>query len=202
MDGSNMHEEKTKVKDGMELAPKKVLSRREFVKNQYRHILFEGLSPKQQLHEGWIKLIEQFDSVLPLEWFGHLTFEDTVHPEQADRRFNRWWREVNKKAFGRKYRERGKGAYCFRASEYQKRGVLHYHFLAGGGVRELRRLTFMDIWAEKNGFARIFPYDHNQGAIRYATKYAVKGGEIEIFYSPDVRDRLLGGPVQEPLLFF
>ena len=177
------------------------ISRCAFIKNQYRHTLYTWETPKKQLHAGWIEMIERFDSVLPLELFGHLTFEDTVHPEQADRRFNRWWREVNKKAFGRKYREHGTGAYCFRASEYQKRGVLHYHFLAGGGVRKLRRLTFMDIWASENGFARIYPYDTKRGAIRYTTKYAVKGGEIEIFYSPDVRDRLRGGPVQIPLLF-
>jgi len=185
----------------MELPPEKILSRRVFFKNLYEHTLYGGEYPKHKIHAGWVELVERFDSELPLEWFGHLTFEDAVHPEQANRRFNRWWREVNQKAFGRKYREHGKGAYCFRASEYQRRGVLHYHFLAGGGVRELRRLTFMDIWNHENGFARIFPYDHKQGAIRYTTKYAVKGGEIEIFYSPDVRDRLLGGTVQIPLLF-
>jgi hypothetical protein len=156
------------------------------------------LSRRQLLHTGWTDLVERFDLHFPLEWFGHLTFADAVHPEQANRRFNRWWREVNIAIFGKRYRERGEGAYCFRASEYQTRGVLHYHILAGGGVRALRRLSFMDLWASENGFARIYPFDRKQGAIRYTTKYAVKGGEIDIIASPDVLGQVRGRLVQIP----
>ena len=156
-------------------------------------------SRRQLLHTAWTELLERFDRHFPLEWFGHLTFADAVHPEQANRRFNRWWRDANIGIFGKRYREHGEGAYCFRASEYQTRGVLHYHILAGGGVRALRRLSFMDLWASENGFSRIYSYDHKRGAIRYTTKYAVKGGEIDIIASPDVLDQVRGGLVQLPL---
>ena len=156
-------------------------------------------SRRQMLHAAWTSLIERFDRHFPLEWVGHLTFADAVHPEQANRRFNRWWRFVNIEAFGKRYRERGEGAFCIRASEYQTRGVLHYHILAGAGVRALRRLSFMDLWASENGFSRIYSYDHKRGAIRYTTKYAVKGGEIDIIASPDVLNQVRGGLVQLPL---
>ena len=59
-----------------------------------------------------IEFLERFDRHFPLEWFGHLTFADAVHPEQANRRFNRWWRVINCEAFGKRYREHGEGAYC------------------------------------------------------------------------------------------
>lgn len=156
-------------------------------------------SRRQLLHTAWTEFLERFDRHFPLEWFGHLTFADAVHPEQANRRFNRWWRVINCEAFGKRYRQRGEGAYCFRASEYQTRGVLHYHILAGAGVRALRRLSFMDLWSSENGFARIYPFDHKRGAIRYTTKYAVKGGEIDIIASPDVLGQVRGGLVQLPL---
>jgi len=51
-----------------------------------------------------------------------------------------------------------------------------------------------------NGFARIYTYDHNQGAVSYVSKYVFKhGGEIDLNISPaqkhllDNRDRYLIG---------
>ncbi len=36
-----------------------------------------------------------------------------------------------------------------------------------------------------NGFARIYTYDHNQGAVSYVSKYVFKhGGEIDLNISP------------------
>ena len=68
-----------------------------------------------------------------------------------------------------------------RALEWQRRDVLHFHGLIGGGVSVERRLTYMDKWNEENGFARILPYDKKKGAIYYMVKYVLKGGEIDLY---------------------
>jgi len=36
-----------------------------------------------------------------------------------------------------------------------------------------------------NGIARIYKYDHSRGAINYCSKYVLKGGEVDLFISPD-----------------
>ena len=36
-----------------------------------------------------------------------------------------------------------------------------------------------------NGFARIFKYDAARGAVNYCSKYVLKGGEIDIYISPE-----------------
>lgn len=85
--------------------------------------------------------------------------------------------------------------------EYQRRGVLHYHTLQGGGVSKLRRKSWERRWLDEfgGGFASIFPYDRNQGAVKYVSKYAVKGGEIDIFLPPDLEQLLRGGLLQQRL---
>lgn len=151
---------------------------------------------EQSLQDAWVFLIKQYE---PFAWYGHLTFKDHIHPEEANKRFQRWLRKINEHLFGKRYRRYGEGVYCFRALEWQKRGVIHFHFLMGGGVERLRRLTYMDLWAAKNGWARIYPYDPDQGAARYVSKYVAKGGEVDPFFPPAALDRFRGGPVQLPL---
>lgn len=150
-----------------------------------------------ELRESWVSLIKRYE---PFAWYGHLTFKDHVHPEQADKRFRRWLNKINETLFGLRYRKHGEGVYGFKAIEHQRRGVIHFHFLMGGGVERLRRLTYMDLWAAENGWARIYPYDSNQGAARYVSKYVLKGGEIDPFFSPAARGRFGGEPVQLSLL--
>ena len=153
----------------------------------------QSCSHKGRLRDAWTDFLAEIDQMVPYEWFGHLTHSDETHPEQSNRQFLRWLREINTDRFGHRYRTRGEGVLVVRASEWQQRGVLHYHFLAGGGVARLRRLSYMDLWASKRcgmGWARIYPYDRTRGAVRYTTKYAVKGGEIDIFASPDILCRL------------
>lgn len=159
-------------------------------------------SPSQgkDLLDAWCDLVRRIDEAQPAEWFCHFTFADNVHPEQGDRRFRRFLRVVNEAVFGRRFRERGQGTWAIRATEYQARGVLHYHAIMGGGVRQLRRHSYRDEWErEGGGFCRIFPYDREQGAVRYVTKYAVKGGEIDLFVPPTLEQLLRGGLLQEQL---
>lgn len=133
------------------------------------------------LHEAWTGFVGQFE---PFDWYLTLTFREEVHPEQADRRYNRFLRQINESLFGRRFREKGQGIYHVRAIEYQRRGVLHFHSLMGGGVWKLRRLSYMDLWYSENGIARIEPYNPNLGARSYLSKYVSKGGEVDIFLPP------------------
>ncbi len=50
-----------------------------------------------------------------------------------------------------------------------------------------------------NGYARISKYDHSRGAINYCSKYVLKGGEIDLYVSPE-KWHLLHD--QEPTLQF
>jgi len=159
-----------------------------------------AFSPTQQqlLSDSWTEFIGRFE---PFELYSTFTFREEVHPEQADRCFNRFVRHINEELFGRRYREKGKGVYYVRALEMQRRGVLHFHALFGGGVKKLRRLSLMDRWFEDNGIARIEPYDITKGAKGYLSKYVFKGGEIDLHIPPYLKERFgLGDKLQLNLL--
>jgi hypothetical protein len=150
------------------------------------------------LREAWIQLIRRIE---PLDWFATFTFREPVHPEQANRRLHKFVRTLNEIRFGKRYREKGLGICLISAIEWQKRGVLHFHSLMGGGLRDLDKFHWMELWNRDNGFARIYPYDPD-GAPGYVSKYVVKGGEIDIFLPPwkERQVRQLE-PVQFPLQF-
>ena len=133
--------------------------------------------PLNTLQDAWIKFIRKLE---PLQWFCTFTFREQVHPEQADRRYKRFIHQVNEFYFGKRYREKGLGAYHVRALEMQRRGVIHFHSLIGGAIKPEHRFYFMESWNRDNGFARIFPYNP-KGAPGYVSKYVVKGGELDIF---------------------
>lgn len=138
----------------------------------------------EDLHETWVEFIEKFE---PFSWYLTLTFREEVHPEQADRRYRRFVRKINEALYGKRYREKGKGITHIRAQEWQKRGVLHFHALMTN-TWKLRRLTWMDVWNEENGFARIERYDSQLGARWYLGKYVIKKGEIDIYLPPWRKD--------------
>ena len=154
----------------------------------------------KRLREAWVVLLGRIDEAAPAEWFGHFTFPDAIHPEKADKTWRRFSRLLNEEIYGRRYKEHGEGLWSARASEYQQRGVLHYHAIMGGGVRTLHRLQSMRLWESLGGgISRIQPYDRNRGALRYVVKYAVKGGEIDLFIPPDLERLLRGGLLQQTL---
>ncbi len=134
----------------------------------------------QNLAEAWIQLIRRLE---PLDWFCTFTFREPVHPEQANRCLGRFVKMLNEIKFGKRYREKSLGVCLINALEWQKRDVLHFHSLIGGGLSELDRFAWMEIWNRDNGFARIYPYDVS-GAPGYVSKYVLKGGEIDISLPP------------------
>jgi hypothetical protein len=132
------------------------------------------------LRDAWIAFLGRWE----WEWFCTFTFRDMVHPEAADKRFRLLLSEANRVLYGHRWHKHGGGLRWVRALEYQKRDVIHYHALVGG-VRDLRRLTWMDRWYELAGIARIEPITTTAAVVRYVSKYVVKGGEID-----------LGGPLK------
>lgn len=119
------------------------------------------------------------------EWgwslFGHLTFREAIHPEAADKVFNRWVHNINRSIYGSRYwnQKKTKGVLWARGSEMQKREVLHYHFLMSRVPETVQRLRLMDEWNKLAGFARIHPFETAKGGEVYVVKYAAKGGEID-----------------------
>jgi len=162
-------------------------------------------SIKIDLKEAWVEFIERFQ---PYGWFVTLTFKESKHPEQADRAFFRWIRNINENLYGRRYRECNKGVTWIKCIEYQKREVLHFHVLVGSPMLyKLKRLDFMKVWETGsktgdtiiNGYARILKFNAHGGAVNYCSKYVLKGGEIDLHISPE-KWHLLND--QEPTLQF
>lgn len=147
------------------------------------------ISQPSPLHETWAEYIDKFG---PFSWYLTLTFREEVHPEQADKRYRRFVRNVNEALYGKRYRKKGKGITYVRAQEWQKRGVLHFHALMTD-TWKLRRLSWMDLWGKDNGFARIECYDSKLGARWYLGKYVTKSGEIDIYLPPCRMDSLVSG---------
>ncbi len=139
---------------------------------------YEEIKPiKWRVQDGWAELIARY----PWEWFVTLTFVEDIHPEAALKVMKFWLSKLNRELFGRRwYKKLPHGVYWVVAIEYQKRGVLHLHLLISG-VKNTRRLTYMDIWeglGNKNGYARIYKVDSQIAVSKYLSKYVAKDGEI------------------------
>jgi len=146
---------------------------------------------KVDLQSAWVEFIERFQ---PYGWFVTLTFKESKHPEQADRAFFRWIRNINESLYGRRYREHNMGVTWIKCIEYQKREVLHFHVLVGSPMLyKLKRLDFMKVWETGskigdtiiNGYARILKFNAHGGAINYCSKYVFKGGEVDVHVSSE-----------------
>jgi len=122
-----------------------------------------------------------------MQWFCTFTFTDSVHPERAAKLFRLFIRRLNRHLYGSHFeRKHRQGVFWVLASEYQQRGVLHFHALIGD-VEDLnaraRRLEWMDRWLALGapaGFARIEAIDTQDAVRDYVTKYVAKGGQIDL----------------------
>ena len=149
-------------------------------------------SQEQLLRDAWANFL----SAYKFQWFATLTFETNVHPEAALKRWRFFTNQLNRALYGRRWQKKEHGGiYWILGIEYQKRGVIHFHALMGA-INDLNeiasRLSWMDYWNELAGFARIEAIRSNEAALRYVTKYVVKGGDIEF-------SRNLGDPMQQTL---
>ena len=93
--------------------------------------------------------------------------------------FRVWVAKLHEAVLGKHLYRRDKRLSWARGSESQARGTLHYHVLLTG-VGDVRRLTFMDLWDELAGMARIRPVSRQDLVAKYVAKYVAKGGVIDI----------------------
>ncbi len=130
----------------------------------------------QRLADSWGQFLSQFS----WDWFVTLTFrgdpsqpwgrgfrrDSQVSSFHAHRLFARFMRDLE--------RSSGQPIYWFRGDEYGLvNGRFHIHALVGNVAAE-RRLYWMDRWERLAGFARILPFDPEQGAAHYCAKYVTK----------------------------
>lgn len=145
---------------------------------------WEAQTAQQKLADSWVQFLGRFK----MDWFCTLTFRRSIHPEAADKLFRVWISKLNRDLYGvRWYRKPYNGVWWFRALEWQKREVIHYHALLGD-VNNLnhsaKRLFWMDEWFHLAGIARIdkiseIPGHQLEALNAYVSKYVSKGGEID-----------------------
>lgn len=150
------------------------------------------ISESNALELGWVEFISRYE---PYHWYGTLTFQKQIHPEQAISRFLMFIRRINEELYGKGYRKKGLSVSWVYVIENQKRKVIHFHFLIGGDVRILNKFKYMRLWEKNfkhdqndstnstNGFARIYDYDPDLGAKYYLAK-SIKYGSVIDFYFP------------------
>lgn len=152
-------------------------------------MILPSILPDPRLRDAWAELLCRW----PWDWFATLTFRGDPHPEQADKVFRVWVSKLNRRLYGVRWSKYGKGLRWIRATELQRRGVIHYHALLGGDrLAQERRLDWMDEWDRLAGHARIEVPESAGAVVSYCSKYVVKGGEIDM-------SSTLGSPVQHGL---
>lgn len=109
-----------------------------------------------------------------------LTFREDRSEDVARRLFMRLVRVLNEDAFGKRYERVVKHSYFSYAlaTEYQVRGVVHFHFLAD---RPLNFRLLHDVWNSWAGFALTETIRDTGRAVRYVAKYLVKGEKPELW---------------------
>ena len=130
------------------------------------------------LPQAYADLLAPFD----WNWYGHFTFRDYPHPETAGKAWDRWMHRLNREIYGVHYwKDKSKGVFWARATEYQKRGSIHFHALIGGIPEYVHRMRYLDDWNISCGICRIYQYEPDKGAEFYMSKstYAWKRGEID-----------------------
>ena len=109
--------------------------------------------------------------------FATLTFKNEVSAYRGDKMSRRWLAQAQQSL-----KDKGGGQLkSFRATEWQKRGVIHYHvLLIGLGLGSLSRKRLENRWiAMSGGFCRC--YEADRKAAPYLAKYTSKtlGGEVD-----------------------
>lgn len=158
-----------------------------FLNAQYD--LFVDFS-SDSLVDAWVTFLLRYQ----FEWFITFTFRDAVGPEKADRSFRRWIHRLNTHLHGRFYWKRfDNEVYWVRATEFQRRGVVHFHALVADTNPLNERFGFnrdkddiagllywQELWFAHAGICRIEKIRVDEFVSRYVSKYVVKDGEIDV----------------------
>jgi hypothetical protein len=126
--------------------------------------------------------------------FNTLTFRDPKYPDVAYSFWRRLVQILNVDAFGKNYVRRVGHSYFsyVLAMEYQKRDVVHFHFLAD------RPLNFDLVhawWGKACGFAWLEKVNDKTAAAVYATKYILKSeAGLMVFENKKSKSPSISGP--------
>jgi hypothetical protein len=136
---------------------------------------------KYHLPQVWAEYLGQFNKLW--NWYGHFTFKGNPHPETACKLWDVWIHRMNREIYGQRYwKNKNKGVIWARATEYQRRGTVHFHALIGDIPDYVNRMRYIDMWHSRGGISRIESYVAHRGAEYYMSKstYAWKRGEVDL----------------------
>jgi hypothetical protein len=120
-----------------------------------------------QLKKGWIEFLDRYKWT----WFITLTFGRPLNENKADKMARVFMNKFNIAIYGRHH----KGLFYVMAREYQLRGVIHFHILAGGpGSGKFDPYWLKEWWYSKFGIARIERIRNKEHSIAYLLKYVLK----------------------------
>jgi hypothetical protein len=145
----------------------------------------------EQLTDAWIQMLSGY----PWEWFVTLTFQHSIHPEAADKKFRLWVSMINRANLGPRWYKKNDTVIWVRGLEYQNRfdpvnrtpgtakDVIHYHAVMMRCGFQSRRYWMQEWEKIGGGFARIYPPESIDAVNGYLTKYITYGGEIDLSQS-------------------
>lgn len=147
------------------------------------------------LQLAWVDLLNRY----PFTWFVTFTFKTAVHPENADKCFQLWIKQLNHFLYGKSKARKGLSVYWVRGLEWQKRDVIHYHAIIGDVTPLTERIGFSrsqtekssllywtELWWRIGGMCRIEEIKSAESVNKYISKYIAKDGEIDV--SNNLRD--------------
>ena len=160
---------------------------------------FNGYGEPDEIWEGKMANKSRRDayaawlgSLTPWRVFITLTFATDRPADSAKYLFKRLVRQLNSDLLGKRYsRFVGHSYFSYvLATEYQKRGAIHFHFLAD---QPLNFQLLHDLWSVWAGWAQTEIIRSPARAIHYVVKYLVKNDDIEIHSS-----KWKGPPIVQP----
>lgn len=126
--------------------------------------------------------------------YGTLTFREPREPDVADRYWRRLVQVLNREAFGKQYVRRVGHSYFsyVLAMEYQKREVVHFHFLSD---KPICFDLLHAYWNSAAGFAWMEKVESVEAVSIYVTKYLLKAAcRLQLFECKNPRTPLITGP--------
>lgn len=138
------------------------------------------VSPSKELADTWGEFLEPYN----WDWFATFTFKDCTHPESAGKVHDNFIHKLNRDCYGQQYwKDKSKSVFYARGTEWQRRGVIHYHELIGGIPDFIRMSKYVNWWkAHVAPQVVIERYDASKGGRFYMAKsaYTFKRGEIDM----------------------
>ena len=119
-------------------------------------------------------------------WFVTHTFKNDISQHRAWSKWLKWIDKLNRSIYGRAHKKHSLGVVWCCATEFQKRGVIHYHALISGVPQSVYRAEWARQWREvlNCGRSRVDQAVQNAAMI-YISKYVAKDSHIE--YSDNYR---------------